>query len=70
MKMYPLTEEEKENIERIIRNASTLSSPAYSSLNDIIFEEAEAFFADAKTAEETAEIIQNRVEIFVSEKSW
>ncbi|MBR3901816.1 MAG: hypothetical protein IKJ60_09775 [Ruminococcus sp.] len=70
IKMYPMTEEEKENIERIIRNASTLSSPAYSTLNDIIFEEAEAFFADAKTAEETAEIIQNRVEIFVSEKSW
>ena len=58
------------NFESLIRSLTTLSPTRSTSLNDIIYEEAEAFFADAKTAEETAEIIQNRAEILVSEQSW
>lgn len=69
-KVYPLTQEERDYFESLIRSLTTLSPTRSTALNDIIYEEAEAFFADAKTAEETAEIIQNRVEIFVSEKSW
>ena len=36
---------------------------------DMIMEEAQAFYAGDKTAEETAEIIQSRVKLFVSENS-
>ncbi len=69
-KVYPLTQEERDYFEKLIRSLTTLSPTRSTSLNDIIYEEAEAFFADAKTAEETAEIIQNRAEILVSEQSW
>ena len=37
--------------------------------DDIIQEEAAAFFNGDKTAEETARIIQNRVEIYLGEQS-
>ena len=69
-KVYPFTQEERDYFESLIRSLTTLSPTRSTSLNDIIYEEAEAFFADAKTAEETAEIIQNRAEILVSEQSW
>jgi ABC-type glycerol-3-phosphate transport system substrate-binding protein len=69
-KVYPLTQEERDYFESLIRSLTTLSPTRSTSLNDIIFEEAEAFFADDKSAEETAEIIQNRAEILVSEQSW
>ncbi|MBQ3138168.1 MAG: extracellular solute-binding protein [Ruminococcus sp.] len=69
-KVYPLTQEERDYFESLIRSLTTLSPTRSTALNDIIYEEAEAFFADAKTAEETAEIIQNRAEILVSEQSW
>ena len=69
-KVYPLTQKERDYFESLIRSLTTLSPTRRTSLNDIIYEEAEAFFADAKTAEETAEIIQNRAEILVSEQSW
>ena len=70
MKVYPLTQEERENIEEYIRNTTALLPSEQTALNDIIYEEAEVFFADARTAEETAAIIQNRAEILVSEQSW
>ena len=46
-------------------NLRTNSSPAAA----IVLEEADAFFAGDKTAQETAEIIQNRVEIYLGEQS-
>lgn len=70
LKVYPLTQEEREHIEEYIRNITELLPTEQSALNSIIFEEAEAFFADGRTAEEAAEIIQNRSEILVSEQSW
>lgn len=69
-KVYPLTQEERDHIEEYIRNITELLPVEQSALNGIIFEEAEAFFADGRTAEEAAEIIQNRTEILVSERSW
>jgi hypothetical protein len=36
-------------------------------LNEIVLEEAEAFFAGQKSAQEVAEIIQNRVQVYVNE---
>ena len=40
-----------------------------SEVNDIVDEEISAYFAGEKTAKQTAEIIQNRVSIMVSEQS-
>lgn len=69
LKVYPLTQEERENIEEYIRNTTALLPSEQTALNDIIYEEAEVFFADAQTAEAAAERIQKRAEILVSEQS-
>lgn len=69
LKVYPLTQEERDQIEEYIRNTTTLLPSEQTALNDIIFEEAEVFFADAQTAEAAAERIQKRAEILVSEQS-
>ena len=39
------------------------------SLMEIISDEAGAFFAGEKTAEETARLIQNRVQLYMAEQS-
>ncbi len=70
LKVYPLNQQEREYIESYIRNSTALLPSENLSLHNIIFEEAEVFFADGRTAEEAAEIIQNRAEILVSEQSW
>ena len=56
--------------EKVIDLISQISS-VYSedSIYNIVNEEAEAFFAGDKTAEETAKIIGNRVQIYLSEQS-
>lgn len=41
----------------------------FSDINEMINEETKAFFAGDKTAKETAEILQSRVKIYVSENS-
>ena len=41
----------------------------WSDISEIITDETKAFFAGSKTAEETAEILQSRVKIYVSENS-
>lgn len=69
LKVYPLTQEERDYIEEYIRNTTTFLPTEQTALNDIIYEEAEVFFADAQTAEATAERIQKRAEILVSEQS-
>ena len=38
-------------------------------IQNIISEEASAFFSGQKTAEEVAEIIQNRVNVYINENS-
>ena len=40
-----------------------------SSVSDIISEEAETFFSKSKTAEETAQLIQSRVKLYLEEQS-
>lgn len=69
LKVYPLTQEERDQIEEYIRNTTTFLPTEQTALNDIIYEEAEVFFADAQTAEAAAERIQKRAEILVSEQS-
>ena len=55
----PLSEEETERLRRI----------RYADVTDIIEEEAEGYFQGGKTAEDTAKVIQSRVEIYLSEHS-
>ena len=60
--------EESRTARELIYQATQLRLTEYPCA-DIIQEEAAAFFAGDKTAEETADIIQSRVEIYLAEQS-
>jgi hypothetical protein len=65
---YALTEDDVERALRAVSGANTAIS-SDEQISKIVTEEAEAFFSGAKTAEETANIIQSRAAIYVSEIS-
>lgn len=64
--IYAATEEEIEDLRQMIASARVAGMPKQRIL-DIIKEEAAAYFAGQKSAEEVAKIIQSRVEIYISE---
>lgn len=68
---YPVlpepSEEDRENI-RFMAEHSYLGQTSMSKAYTIVSEEAEAFFAGEKNARETAEVIQNRVQLFLDEQ--
>ena len=60
------TEEDIDQVINILHNLKTKIS-VDSKINGIIDEEAGAFFAGQKNAEETADIIQSRVKVYINE---
>ena len=62
------TKEESRAARELVYQATQLRETAYPCSN-LILEEVQAFFAGDKSAEETARIIQNRVEIYLAEQS-
>ena len=64
--MKPLTDEEVQEYRDIINRISK-TWDYDESLNEIISEEAKAYFAGDKTVDETCEIIQNRATTYVKE---
>ncbi|MDR2615686.1 MAG: hypothetical protein LBC28_03810 [Oscillospiraceae bacterium] len=64
---YHLTEAEVDAARAVIEGADKAGSNAEAQISNIITEEVEAFAAGAKSAEETAKVIQSRVQLFVSE---
>ena len=69
IKINPLTQEERDFLVEYISNAKPTTFYYNNEVTNIITEEVEAYFAGDKTAEQTAEIIQNRVSILISEQS-
>lgn len=69
IKINPLTQAERDFVADYISNVKPTSYYYNQDIYDIISEESEAYFAGDKTAEQTAEIIQNRVSILISEQS-
>ncbi|MCD7891201.1 MAG: extracellular solute-binding protein [Ruminococcus sp.] len=65
----PLTQEERDYIYDYITSITRKSATFDSDIYNICMEEAEAYFAGESTAEETANMIQNCVSIFISEQS-
>lgn len=63
----PMTEAQAEELKNFILGVTRISYYD-SGINQIISEEAEPFFAGQKTAEEVAQIIQSKVQIYVNEK--
>jgi hypothetical protein len=66
LQSYALTEEDIARVRDAIEAASTLSASDTTALN-IINEELGAYYAGAKTAEETVRLIQSRVALYVGE---
>lgn len=70
VEVTPMTKAEQEKYETFVRSITSAISGNYdSSINSIVNEEISRYFADACSAEECAEIIQNRVSIMLSEQS-
>ena len=64
-----LTDEEYERLITYINNTNRVNTTLYTELYVIIDEEVNKFFNGEYTAEEAAEMIQNRASIMVSEKA-
>ncbi|MDD6503040.1 MAG: hypothetical protein PUF46_05935, partial [Oscillospiraceae bacterium] len=64
----PLTQRDIDNFWNVVNNI-TLKENRDSAINDILLEEASAYFNGVKTAEEVSEIIQNRVALYLKEQN-
>ena len=61
-----MTEEDRAELMAIFETA-TLVADSDTEILDLIREDVSAYFAGAKTLEETVDIVQSRVSIYVSE---
>ncbi len=68
MKIYPLTQAERDYVEEYIRSCETVLSMSEEIIN-IVSEEAEMYFAGDISVDEAARRIQSRAEIYISEQS-
>lgn len=67
-KYYPLTQEEEEKLTNYILGCDTIYGDYDADVLNICLEEASAYFAGETTAENAADMIQNRASIALSEK--
>ncbi len=65
----PLTQKERDFLEEYVSNVKPGGYYYNDEVDSIVMEEIEAYFKGDKTAEATAETIQNRVSILISEQS-
>lgn len=66
-----LKEEETDMIRSIVNRIGkcTYNDSVTKEISNIVIEEAETFFSGDKTAQEAAQVMQNRAKIYVSENS-
>lgn len=62
-----MTEEDEQNFRALVNGITRAWRPVDTAVTDMILEDASAFFAGAKTLEETKKIIQGRMSIYLSE---
>ena len=62
----PMNQEEAQEFTAFLESV-TMVQQSDTSLNNIVSEEAEAYFSGQKTAKEVADIIQSRAQIYISE---
>ena len=65
--IYAATEEEVAQVRSLIASADRLAGSVNEQLVNIVTEETEAFFKGQKSAADTANVIQNRIQIYVNE---
>lgn len=67
IEIYEMTQEEYDRFLAVYEKTDRMNS-YNQAISDIIGQECEAFFAGQKTAEETAKLIQNRVNLYIYEQ--
>ena len=67
--IYPLTKAERDECERYVLSCDTLVNTMDFDAKQICLEEANAFFAGEKTAEEAAKMMQDRISTLVGERN-
>lgn len=67
MDIMAASQEEVDAVKEIITSAEKTTTSINEELNNIIQEETAAFFNSQKSAKDTADVIQNRVQIYVNE---
>lgn len=67
MEIYAATSEEVDAIRTLLESADRATGSVDDQLVNIITEETEPFFKGQKSAEDTAAVIQNRIQIYVNE---
>lgn len=68
IEVYAMTQEQYDTVLRLIDSTHRIMRYD-TSLQEIISDETGAFFAGEKSAEETAQLIQNRVQLYLAEQS-
>lgn len=69
MEIYAATQEEVDAVKAIIASAERTAGSVNEELTNIITEETAPYFKGQKNAQETADIIQSRIQIYVKENS-
>ena len=65
--IYAITQEQADQLKNLINNTTKLAN-YNDSIFDIVSEQAAAFFAGQKSAEEVAKLIQSKANIYVNEQ--
>ena len=68
IKIHAMTEEEADEFRDLVDNAE-LFYRYNDTVKDIVTEEAQYYFSGARSAGETAAVIQNRVKLYLEEKN-
>lgn len=63
-----LTKEERKSLRELAENAYLHTYRIFDPVYQIVLEESDAYFAGDRTAEETARIIENRVQLYLDER--
>ena len=62
-----ITTEEAERLKKYVNSINAIDNPLDSDLSEMLEEETLLYFNDAQSAEQTAKMLQNRAEIYISE---
>ena len=64
---YPFSEEEEEILDTLL-NGATVRNQRINAVRTIVYQELGGYFADQKTLDQTIDVIQNRVQLYLNEQ--
>ena len=67
--LYCTTQDQANRLTALVENCTKAVRPAAESIRNIVAEDAQAYFAGQKTAQEAAKLIQSKASLYISEQS-